>query len=45
VQLLTSTELQHEMGMAAFDVVAANQGALSKSVIAIKRILSQQPQR
>jgi len=40
VQLLTSTELQHEMGMAAFDVVAANQGALSKSVIAIKRILS-----
>jgi 3-deoxy-D-manno-octulosonic-acid transferase len=45
LQLLGSPEQQHTMGMAAFDVVAANQGALSKSVIAIKRILSQQPQR
>jgi 3-deoxy-D-manno-octulosonic-acid transferase len=45
MQLLTSPELRHEMGMAAFDVVAANQGALKKSLTAISGILAKTAQR
>lgn len=40
-ELLLSKEKQHQMGMAAFDVVAANQGALEKSLNALESILSQ----
>lgn len=40
-ELLLAKEKQHQMGMAAFDVVAANQGALEKSLNALESILSQ----
>ncbi len=45
LQLLGSPDQRHTMGMAAFDVVAANQGALEKSVTAIDTVLATLPQR
>ena len=45
LQLLGSSEQRHTMGMAAFDVVAANQGALEKSLTAIDTVLARLPQR
>jgi 3-deoxy-D-manno-octulosonic-acid transferase len=45
LRLFASPDQRQTMGMAAFDVVAANQGALEKSLIAIDRVLSALPQR
>ncbi len=39
IELLKNSELQHDMGMAGFDVVTANQGALAKSLKAIESLL------
>ncbi|MFB0975065.1 MAG: 3-deoxy-D-manno-octulosonic acid transferase, partial [Tolumonas sp.] len=40
-RLLQDEVTRQQMGMAAFDVVAANQGALDKSLQAIARVLDQ----
>ncbi len=39
IELLKNPELQHDMGMAGFDVVTANQGALDKSLKAVESLL------
>lgn len=42
MKLFSDHDLQHDMGMAGFDVVTANQGALEKSLKAVKSLLAHQ---
>lgn len=39
IRLFNDSSLQQQMGMAGFDVVTANQGALNKSLDAVHELL------